>query len=132
MDFWGVPRAKNETILSSFQYFFVCLIIGFTIRLIYKADTSKLPVNVSFCCQWALVDTIVAFVSKLYLYLSMMIKMDGEILVNVATLSLCQWRKIDDQKQLETYRYNLWVRLKTFFLKAKIGVLDVLLKGLSS
>jgi hypothetical protein len=35
MNFYGIPRAKTESILETFQYFYVCFVIGLMIMTIY-------------------------------------------------------------------------------------------------
>jgi hypothetical protein len=74
IDINGVPRAKTESLLNTFQYFIVCFLIGYIIKELIAIDRTQLPIYESFALLWLIFDGCNMLLSRIYLSYAMVLK----------------------------------------------------------
>ena len=88
IDINGVKRAKTELFLFNIQFFFACIIIGFTINHFLEEDHSSKFHHRDEVLKnyWIVIDVIIVFLSQTYISAGLYMKVDGEIIKNLFSL----------------------------------------------
>lgn len=84
-DLYGVYSAQKETIISCFELFLSCIFIGYTAKYLQEMDT-KVFHEEGIQSYFLIVDSVITFLYKPFIYLGQLIKIEGEIKKNLYTL----------------------------------------------
>lgn len=125
LDINGVPRAKTESALATFQYFYICFLIGYILKELVEINRQHVPPNVNLCLQWLVVDCVLMLMTRLYISFALWLKITGEITKNIITLQVCQYTHKRQIQLKEHLRIKLFEMLKekAYALKTKGKVL---------
>ena len=85
----GIKRAPTEKIIGKVQFFIVCLLIGFAIKHFFSHPNIH-DLNEVYVNYWIIMDLIIIFLSQTYISLSIYMKVNGEIIKNIYSLSVIQ------------------------------------------
>lgn len=86
----GIPRAPIESWLSLVQYFYIFFLIGFISQKMLTVDRAIMPFRVQLATLWILVDTLVMFMSRIFIAFALRVKQTGELVKNMYTLYMVQ------------------------------------------
>ena len=84
-DINGVYYARRETFISNIETFVICIVIGFTVKDLFDMGPQAFH-NEGFLSYLLLMDSIVTFFYKAFIYIGLVVKLDGEIKKNLFTL----------------------------------------------
>ena len=112
LDINGVPRAKTESLLATFQYFYICFLIGYILKEVIEIDRTQFPLHINLCIQWILVDGLLMLTTRVYISFALWLKINGEITKNIFTLQLCQFKFKRERELKELLRVRLFNQLK--------------------
>ena len=101
----GILRAPIESILSTVETFFDCLLFGYTLK--HLIDTRDYIHDYPFITYWLVVDMIIMFFSLGYNYMTQRMQLDGEIAKNLITLYSCQLEYFHEQKEKEKLKAKI-------------------------
>lgn len=92
-DMNGVYSARREAFISNIETFVICIVIGFTVKHLYDIGMDEFH-REGIRSYFIIFDSIVTFLFKSYIYLGLVIKLDGEIRKNLYTLYQRQFKII--------------------------------------
>ena len=81
----GVYTAKRESFISNIETFIMCIVIGFTVKHMIDMGGESFH-REGIRSYFLVVDSIITFFYKPFIYFGMVIKVDGEIRKNLYTL----------------------------------------------
>lgn len=81
----GVYSARRETFLSNLETFVICIVIGFTVKHLFDLGPNDFHKE-GFRSYFLVMDSIITFCYKPYIYFGLAIRIDGEIRKNLYTL----------------------------------------------
>lgn len=99
-DINGVFTARRETFISNLETFIMCIVIGFTVKHLQDNGTETFHKE-GLRSYFLVVDSVVTFFYKPYIYFGLVIKIDGEIRKNLYTLYHKQYELLQEEKMIE-------------------------------
>lgn len=82
---YGVYTSEREQMISNFETFVIMMVLGYTLKHL-KDQPSDQFVDEGVCTYFIIFDMIVTFLYKPFIYLGLVVKLDGEITMNLYTL----------------------------------------------
>ena len=102
-DVYGVYSARRETFLSNFETFLVCIVIGFSVKHLVELEYETFHKE-AIHSYFLVVDSVLTFFYKPFIYLGLIVKLEGEIKKNLYTLYFAQDQLIQEEKRTEVKR----------------------------
>lgn len=85
----GVYTARRETLVSNIETFIMCIIIGFTAKHLSDMGAEAFQKE-AIRSYYLIFDSVLTFFYKPYIYIGLVVKLDGEIKKNLYTLYFMQ------------------------------------------
>ena len=98
----GVYSARHESFVSNVETFLICIVIGFTVKHLFEMNDLEFH-DEGIINYFIVVNSVITFFYKPFIYIGLLIKLDGEIRKNLFTLYFLQ-SEILKKKDLEALK----------------------------